>query len=1067
MDKLPQPLIQKILSGKVTLFIGAGASIPAGLPSGNEITNALKKHFSGANQNISDFMDFCQDIEETPPYDRNELDEIVKGLLEPFELTNGHKIMTEYDWGAIFTTNFDTIIETAYRTTPSRNKACSPVTKENPNFNVSDKSRVYLFKIMGTVDGEDSSSMVLTRSDFNHSLVKRRQYLNVLLDFVKSGTIVYLGYSFRDRIARDIISEVTKLFGINRLPYSYMVTPDLPKDQKGEYFLSSNKILPIEGDFVSFFQNLKEVSPISKVHELLKPKPKATLRIQGREISIGEKESKTYSSSFDIISEESFNSNCEIEAFLKGMSDCWDAYNNNWDFKRKAFSFENPKVDIASTINEEALKTDTENNRVLYLTGMPGCGKSILTRRLAFDYYKEKGPVLLFSQTKNIDFKIVTAFVEDVNNQYDKYFEKTEKIKPIKPLLVFDDAAGFLKDILRLKNYLSSRGRACLILATGRLNEIDNKSEDFRTPISNSDHFILNETLDDTEAKEIIEYLYRFNFIGSKSERWSKIIEKNYDNSLFATFYSIVHPSRKPLNEIIVDQYNSLSDVAKSVFLNICCFSQFDLYINVELVVRSINIDYSDFYDILAEVKKIIFEDEDYLGNLTYRAHHRIIARKTLDFFVGKEQLYETYLQILQRCILSNIIEKDIIESFLIEHISKDSKSNLTLEEKSRLFLAVCDHDPTRSLCHHLGLIEIEAKEFDVAEKYLKMALALPRDFSEHYRGESDQNILTSLGKLNSIVGLELLKAGKIEDSASRFEFADRFFNDAKHGEYVNSYAYHANAYMWFQKAIFENNRHNNKEYAQALSRSLEIINVAKDNINNAELLPIYELEVNIWANFNDESSVKRFINMIIAEFNSPQGYFIYACYYFQKATNSYKYKELYLKTCLKHLNDALSLFPRAEKCLALKCKVLLNLNESDDGEMFDILSEWRSVSDNDNAYLLYNYARLAFVNGYYSDSEETFRELDNGIGMGNRNRSKPANEIMDHSTGLPKAYHGEVVEIYGKTEGKIKVTSVSEKVFVNFRPVAAKFTANRGSLVDFYIAFSYRGPFAVDVSKG
>jgi hypothetical protein len=1061
-------LLEKIKEGNVALFIGAGSSIPAGLPSGYTLTAAIKQRFSGINEELTDFMDVCQDVEETPPYDSNQLHDFIKQKLDLFQITPAHKTLTKFPWSAIFTTNFDHVIETAYNTTQERYKSCYPISSESPNVNVSDRTKTYLFKLMGTVDShEPTSAMVLTRSDYHNSILRRNQYLKLLADYVKSGTVIYIGYSFKDQIVKDIISGLIKIHGITKVPWSYMLLKDpIPTDTKSQFFFNANRIIPLHCDFEAFFETLERLNG-SDIKLLSKPnKPKATLNILGKTIVVSEDAYNMYASSFDFLHEEAIqSSNCNIEDFLHGKGKCWYAFQQNWDFKRTAVNSKEKHINLQIQIAEDLKEFDASKNRILYLTGMPGCGKTVLTFRTAYDVYtKHKVPVLIFNKNAAIDFKTISSFIEDINDEYEKLLQDGEKNKPVKVVLMFDDVASNLKDVIRLSDFLISRGRSVLIIANGRQNEVELNARAINVKIADKDHFYVDENLNSEESKIIVDYLFDHRFITTKSTRWNDLISTSYSSSFFAVFYSLVHPSRKPLDEIIRDQFNSLSQLAKEAFLNICCFSQFNIPVNIELLVRSLEITYPEFYDVLKDVEKIIFEEIDYNGNVLYRAHHRIIAQKTIEFFVpDRTSLFTRYNGIFEACLLYNIKEKEIVEKLLIDNFSTKVNTDYFSDfQQKELFVSACKNSQSRSLKHHLALIELELGDYEDAETNLLDALDLPREVTELYKGESDQNILTSLGKLNSIVANELLRSGKEALAKEKFLLAEEYFNDAKHGDYPNVYAYHADAYMWFQKA---KNDVKISDKAISLSKSLSVIDLAKDNLNENELLPVLELETSIWTLIGEEQDVRSFIEKISSAHNSANGYFIYASYYFRKASNSKQFNKLFYDRALGILNDALSKHPKDEKCLSLKCKILLHCSASTD-DLYDTLAEWKAVSTKDNAYLLYHFARISFIIGYYEASAELFEILEEGVGMGSRNRSKPTNEILDETTDLPKVYSGEVIDIYSKYDGNIKVSSLSSKLVVKFRPITAKFNAYRGAPVKFNIGFSYRGPIALNIIK-
>jgi len=1064
-----QAIVNKIMAGNVALFLGAGCSISAGLPDGRSLTTELKKRFPACSQELEDFMDVCQDIIETPPYNEVELHDFVRSKIDLFDVSDTHKKITRYPWSAIFTTNYDTLIETAYNTSKERLKSCYPVVTDNPSVNISDRTKTYLFKIMGTVDAQDSTSaMVLTRTDYHSSIQKRNHYLRLLADYIKSGTIIYIGYSFKDQIVKDIISSLSKLHGFQKIPYSYvMLKGEVPSDLKSQYFFSSNKLIPLSVDFDQFFKNLDDYYDKGFSLPVKLARPRATIKVLGKVVSINEDVYNMYASSFFFLHEELFeNVDCTISEFLNGKSDCLHAYLSDWDFKRTINRHLEPATTLAKQISEELKHVDPTRNKILFVSGMPGCGKTVFTYRTALDIYLQYSvPVLIFNKNTALDFKTITSFAEDVNNLYERQLEDGAKSKAIKIVLVFDDVSSNLRDVLRLNGFLESRGRSALIIINARHNELESQASAIKFKIDNKDRFHVGENFTVDELRTITDYLYLHGFIPSKSERWTELIQNSYGNSIFATFYSLVHPSRKPLEEIIRDQFEGLSEIARDAYIDICCFSQFNLPINIELLVRSLNVSYEEFQSVLKGVEKIIFEECDYHGNMMYKAHHSIIAEKTIEFFIpDRSQLFAKYKHLVENCLLYNNKEKQLVELLLIENFSTKGKSTyFTLIQQRDLFIAACTNSQSRSILHHLALIEMELEQFEEAEWHLLDALELPKESSELYKGESDQNILTSLGKLNSILGNDLLKANDYAMSAEKFAKAEEYFKDAKHGDYPNSYAYHANAYMWFQK--FKNDIRP-QDRISSVGKALEIINLGKDNLNSDEVVPLLELETDIFTKVGDEDSIRSLIENISVRYNIATGYFIYANFLYRKGTSSVQYSKLYYDQALKTLNDALSNYPKDEKCLTLKCKILVIRGGVKDEELYDQLSQWSSIATSDNAMLQYHFARLAFILTHYDQSRELFDELEAGVGMGSNNRSKTSNPIIDDETGEPKVFAGIVNEVYSKMEGAIRVNSFSSKIVVNFRPISSKFNVQKGASVKFNIAFSYRGPFAVNVIK-
>ena len=110
-----EELSESIRQGKVVLFLGAGATQASGGPSGKTLGEMIKEKFVKIDQNINNLLDICQDVIETPPYNRNQLESFIREKLETLQPTDSHRILTKFDWPAIFTTNYDDLIELGHR----------------------------------------------------------------------------------------------------------------------------------------------------------------------------------------------------------------------------------------------------------------------------------------------------------------------------------------------------------------------------------------------------------------------------------------------------------------------------------------------------------------------------------------------------------------------------------------------------------------------------------------------------------------------------------------------------------------------------------------------------------------------------------------------------------------------------------------------------------------------------------------------------------------------------------------------------------------------------------------
>lgn len=1073
---------QRVHTGNMALFLGAGASHAAGGPLGGKLTDLIKKRFPKIDQSLSGFIEVCQDVIDTPPYNRNELEDFIRSKLDLLQPTEEHKIMTKCDWAAIFTSNFDDLVEVAYRTAPERLKPCQALYSDRFQVNTADRSRVYLFKIMGSVTAieAETGNMVLSRADYNRALVRRRKYLELLSDFVKTGTIAFVGYSFGDRLVLDIIDEIVEIHGKERLPWSYALFDRLELDEKTSYMFSSRKIKPLQCDFKEFLQYLDKNY---KAPVMISAPGNVHLKLLGYDFEVGELEARQQAEYFEILSEEKISQEPgNRDDFFKGSNRSWGAFREGWDFKRSLYvSLEyNQRAGkrtlvgcLRDRVFDELKRFAVEENKVLLVTGMAGVGKTMMLRRLAFDVYGSgQAPVIIIRPGRiTFDYRLLASFIENLNHQLNQKFPAGEHIQPIKPLIIIDDAASMVRHVNRIKDYLTARGRAAIIVAAERQGEWDLMWQAFPFMLRKDNLYELDEQLNDQEKRGIIEHFYNLGYIATTGTFWDDIIERDYENSFFATVYTLVHPSRKPLNQIIQDQYMQLTEQTQKAFRNICCFHQFNLPINLELLVRSLECSYSDFHsEVLAkDAAKVIFEERDEIGNLLYRTHHRIIARKTAEFFFGDpEAQKDIFLEILKEAILTNLVERQICEKLLVWHIGPNAKPLvLSYDQQRRIFRTVCEKYPIRSLVHHWGVLETDDRGYSEAERLLKWALELPRDDIEAYRGESDQSILTSLGNLYSHKGMELVEQDDEAKAEGYFENAEACFRDARHGEFPNAHAYHAHANMWYQRG---RRAASEPESLDCYAQALEVLTVGKDNLNEDDLQRIYELDTMVLGQIGDESKIEQNSELLRDKYNSGSGYYLHAQLLWHRAQEKEgkegEEKKQLLELALSRIDEGLKYFASDERCLGLRAKVFRELAPHKLKKYHTFLRKWKAAATMPNVWLLFELARTAFLLEYYNDSKSFFEELETGVGLGHRRRSRPQYPIIDDE-GNRVEFEGVITKIFSSAEGEVRCESLrSLRYPLAFRPIACGFTPSPGDMVRFNIAFNFRNPLAVNVRK-
>jgi hypothetical protein len=134
----PLHFLEQIKAKNVVLFLGAGASFGAVHPNGKKIPNGqelsdliaekfLGDHYKG--KNLSLVAELA--ISESSLF---ELQNFVYEVISPFRPSEYHLKIAQFPWNAIFTTNYDFIIEEVYRQNKKKVQQIYPVVRNTPEY---------------------------------------------------------------------------------------------------------------------------------------------------------------------------------------------------------------------------------------------------------------------------------------------------------------------------------------------------------------------------------------------------------------------------------------------------------------------------------------------------------------------------------------------------------------------------------------------------------------------------------------------------------------------------------------------------------------------------------------------------------------------------------------------------------------------------------------------------------------------------------------------------------------------------------------------------------------------
>lgn len=258
-------------SKRLIIFLGAGASVGAvnkdghKIPQAYELRNEIFREFMLRSQEREDY-DFknlgLMSLEQVSALavarcGRTTLEEFVAQRFVIQQPLWQHAVLPFLNPLAVFTTNYDNLIELGWQLHPSTSGIKSLV----PHFTRTSRlneSFIPLYKSHGSVqfphDKVGEGGLVLTQFDYFEMIPHRKEMLDQFISDFNQHCVVFIGYSFQDV---DIGARIYEIRKDRRGKNWYAVFPRNNADVR-KMFLEEYKVLQITRRFHDFMADLDD-----------------------------------------------------------------------------------------------------------------------------------------------------------------------------------------------------------------------------------------------------------------------------------------------------------------------------------------------------------------------------------------------------------------------------------------------------------------------------------------------------------------------------------------------------------------------------------------------------------------------------------------------------------------------------------------------------------------------------------------------------------------------------------------------------------------------------------------
>ncbi len=471
-------------------------------------------------------------------------------------------------------------------------------------------------------------------------------------------------------------------------------------------------------------------------------------------------------------------------------------------------------------------------------------------RLVASEIYEHEGlpSIFLRAEREQIDFLVIDSFVRHLARSRESGASSAVRL-PV--LIVIDEAATRKQDLRRLSHFLISRGTPAVILAVARENEwamvLEEHSIKTAACISVSDDL----SIEQNESSLIIAHFRSLGvFVSSQEDSyWTKRIDVDYQNSFQTTLYYLAEPTRPPLLQSIVNEYDRLSPLAQQAYRHVCMFYQFGIPLDLELLARSLGRSYADFTESVFNPASIgvIIDDVAIPGTVRFRARSRHVAEIMIRHAYTEGSGWALDLQKVAGSVLpQNANEVETLRTMLIRLVGRGGSPSIlpSLDLRPSFEATFKAGMRDAALLHHFGLLLAGEGDFEDAEKFLSQAIAVLDDPTElsHFKSASRQHLYNSMGMIAAKFGLQLEKSGKQIDADRQFARAVEYFRSARLGQHPNSYPYYCESLMLYNRAKSSSGR----SRLQLLASALQVLDESEGNVAEDEKSSLLEMEAKV-----------------------------------------------------------------------------------------------------------------------------------------------------------------------------------------------------------------------------
>jgi hypothetical protein len=605
-------LLHRLDPTRTSLLLGAGAAVPSGAPTGAQLAQKLWRVVANSDSQSDDLIETSGILERR--FGRRPLVDAVIQSLEKLSPTGGLLAIPRFPWHAIFSTNFDKLVEKAYQTNDI------PLVAIRSNYDLTYRestTETKLYKIHGCISQDqslgDKASMILTEQNYDDFEKYRQSMFALLNSHLLTGDVLVIGQSLRDRHLAELIKRVLKMKDEGAPGQVFLLIYD-KDDLRAPLFEDRGARIAFGGidEFMHSLSNRVAASPLAvKPHTSTLPLSIVSAVVDVAQAQLGES---------------------NVVRMFNGASAGYADIRSDSTFQR-------------AQVDAEVARISRRDASLLTIVGAAGVGKTTFARQ-AIHRLHEMG-------IRGIEHR------SDFNFQSAPWisYEADLRSKGDRAVLMLDECTRYMRQANLLAEHLAGIQEPALSLVMTA--NAAQWAPRLKSPVFFKRGSIIElSRLVDADLHSLVNLVERNRIVSSLVDAEYKSLSRQLQFArlrercsadMFVCLKNIF--ANDSLDKILLSEFDELPPVAQEYYRYIAALESVGMRVHRLLVMRMLGIRADAVAGLLEGLSGIIdeFEINAREGIYGWSTRHIVIARKITDYkFSGLEELERLFEKIIE-----------------------------------------------------------------------------------------------------------------------------------------------------------------------------------------------------------------------------------------------------------------------------------------------------------------------------------------------------------------------------------------------------------------------------------